>query len=134
MALSTVTGVVFGLVPALRATRSDLVTDLKADERGRAAVDRFGLRNGLVVAQVAICTLLLLCTGLFLRSLQVARGMDLGLTNRNLLLLAFDPGLDRRSDPESRLLLRDILEQSTRRSRCGLRHPDDQRPADSHHE
>jgi predicted permease len=110
IALSIATGVVFGLVPALRATRPDVVTDLKADARGTGSIDRFGLRNGLVVAQIAICTILLLCTGLFLRSLQSARGMDIGLRNRNLLLLAFDPSLDRRPDPQARQLLRDILD------------------------
>jgi putative ABC transport system permease protein len=110
--LSLATGVVFGLVPALRATRPDLVTDLKADGRGNAGVNRFGLRNGLVVAQMAICTLLLLSTGLFLRSLQTARGIDVGLSNRNMLLLAFDPALDHRPDPQARQLLRDILDQA----------------------
>jgi hypothetical protein len=84
---------------------------LKADACGRAGVRRFGLRNGLV-AQITICTVLLVSTGLFLRSLQTARGLDLGLTNRSLLLLAFDPALDRRSDQQSRQLLRDILERA----------------------
>jgi putative ABC transport system permease protein len=110
--LSIVTGVVFGLVPALRATKSDLVSDLKVDPRGDDTVNRFGLRNGLVVAQMAICTLLLLCMGLFLRGLQTARGLDVGLSNRNLLLLDFDPALDRRPDPQARQLLRDILERA----------------------
>jgi predicted permease len=109
--LSVVTAVVFGFVPALRATRLEVITDLKADARSSAR-GRFGLRNGLVVAQVAICTVLLVCMGLFLRSLQTARGMDLGLTKRNLLLMAFDPGLDRRPDPQSQELLRDILERA----------------------
>jgi predicted permease len=113
IALAIVTGVIFGLVPALRATRMDLVTDLKSDSRGTTVADRpgrwFGLRNTLVVVQVAICTVLLLCTGLFLRSLQAAQGLDLGLRNRNLLLLAFDPSLDRRPVAQSRELLRDIL-------------------------
>ena len=110
--LSIVTGVLFGLVPALRATRPDLVTDLKSDPRVMARAHRFGLRNGLVVAQVAICTLLLLCTGLFLRSLQSARGIDIGVSNRNLLLLAFEPALDHRPDPQARQLLREILDQA----------------------
>jgi putative ABC transport system permease protein len=61
---------------------------------------------------MAICTLLLLCTGLFLRSLQTARGIDVGLSNRNMLLLAFDPALDHRPDPQARQLLRDILDQA----------------------
>jgi predicted permease len=112
VSLSVITGLAFGLVPALRATRSDLVADLKADDRGRLALGGLGLRNGLVVVQAAICTLLLLCTGLFLRSLQAADAIDVGLTSRDLLLLTFDPGLDHRSDPESRQLLHGILEQA----------------------
>jgi predicted permease len=112
VALSLVTAVASGLVPALRATSPDLITELKSVARDRRTLDRFALRNGLVVAQVAICTVLLLCMGLFLRSLQAARGMDSGLANRNLLLMAFDPGLGHRPDPESKQLLRDILERA----------------------
>jgi predicted permease len=111
-ALSMITAVGFGLVPALWATRLDMVTGLNADARGSGPAGRFGLRNALVVAQVAICTVLLACMGLSLRSLHTARAMDLGLTKRNLLLLAFDPGLDRRSDAQSQQLLRDILERA----------------------
>jgi predicted permease len=109
LTLSIATGVIFGLVPAIRATRADLVTDLKADARAGAGAGRFGLRNTLAVVQVAICTVLLLCTGLCLRSLQATQRMDLGLGNRNLLLLAFDPSLDRRTDQQARQLLGDIL-------------------------
>ena len=110
--VTLVTGVAFGLVPALRATRLNLVTDLKTDVQASGPVNRFGLRNLLVVAQVAICTVLLLATGLFLRSLQTTRAMDFGLRNRNLLLLAFDPALDHRSNIESRQLLSDVLERA----------------------
>ena len=95
------------LVTALRAN-ADVVADLKADARASASRDRFRLRYGLVVGQVAMCALLLVCTGLFLRSLQSARALDLGLGNRNLLLLGFDPGLGRRSDPQAQQLLSDI--------------------------
>jgi predicted permease len=65
-----------------------------------------------VVVQVAICTVLLLCTGLFLRSLRTAQDIDLGIGNRNLLLLAFDPSLEPRSDTQARQLLREILDQA----------------------
>jgi predicted permease len=112
IALSILTAVAFGLVPALRATRQELIANLKLDARGSAATGRFGLRNGLVVSQVAICTLLLVCMGLFLRSLHTAQQMDLGFANRNLLLLTFDPGLDRRPDLHARQLLREILERA----------------------
>ena len=110
--LSVLTAGAFGLLPSLRATRADLVTDLKTDGRRTVTAGRFRLRHGLVVAQVAICMVLLLCMGLFLRSLQATRAIDLGMKNRNLLLLAFDPGLDRRPDTQSRQLLRDILERA----------------------
>jgi predicted permease len=110
--LSAITAIAFGLVPALRATRVDVIADLKTDARGGVGVDRFRLRHGLVVVQVAICTVLLVCMGLFLRSLQAAQGIDLGLAKRNLLLLAFDPGLDRRPDSQSQQLLRHVLESA----------------------
>ncbi len=109
--LTLATGIAFGLVPALRATKADVITDLKADARiSRIPTARFGLRSGLVVTQVAICTVLVVCMGLFLRNLQVTRAIDLGLTKHDLLLLAFDPGMDHRPDPESKRLLRSILD------------------------
>jgi putative ABC transport system permease protein len=108
--LSIATGLVFGLLPALRATRIELVTDLKAESPASSTVNRFGLRHALVVSQVAICTVLLLATGLFLRSLQTTRGMDLGVRNRNLLLLPFDPALDHRSDIDARRVIGEVLE------------------------
>jgi predicted permease len=106
------TGVVFGFLPALRATKLSLVTHLKTDAQGNSSHKRFRLRDGLAVAQVTICTLLLVCMGLFLRSLQTARAMDPGIETRNRILLSFDPGLDRRSDDESKLLLRGILDRA----------------------
>jgi predicted permease len=109
VALSLVTGALFGIVPALKCTKSDPLTGLKAgvsDDPSRVL-----LRNGLVVTQVAVCTVLLLGMGLFLRSLQTTREMDLGLSNRNLLLLSFDPALDHRPDVQIRPFLGNLLEQ-----------------------
>lgn len=66
--LSLLAGLAFGLLPALRATRTDLVSTLKdegADFGGRIARSR--LRNGLVVAQVALSMVLLIVSGLLLR-------------------------------------------------------------------
>jgi predicted permease len=94
VALSACTGIVFGLVPALRATRPSLTGALKGEETPIGQLRRFGLRNLLVVTQVAICMVLLICSGLFLRSLDSAAGTDIGVAHRNLLLLAFDPGLN----------------------------------------
>jgi predicted permease len=110
--LSVVTGVAFGLLPALRGTKTDLVASLKADRGGSSRAERFGLRNGLVVAQVTISTILLVCMGLFLRSFQQARATDLGLHAENVVLLTFDPSLDRRTDVQARQLLREIIDRA----------------------
>jgi predicted permease len=111
-ALSMLTGVVFGLVPALRATRPGLVGALK-DERVRLGNSRrFGLRNLLVIAQVTICMVLLICSGLFLRSLQSSRAMDTGMAHRNVLMTAFDPSLNRYPAAETRRIFEAVIENA----------------------
>jgi predicted permease len=109
MALAVLTGVVFGLVPALRATRPDLTGALKDERASIGHRRRFGLRNLLVVAQVAICMVLLLGSGLFLRSFHSAGNIDIGLAHRNVLMLAFDPSLNRYSPDETRRVVEEIL-------------------------
>ena len=123
--LSVLTSLVFGLIPALRATRVDLVSGLKPDAPGNVLAHRFGLRSVLVIAQVAICTVLLLCTGLFLRSLYTVQGMNFGVRNRNLLLMAFDPSLGHRTDVHSRQLGVGDPRTGPVHVRCRGRHGDD---------
>jgi predicted permease len=82
-ALAIFTGLLFGIAPALKATRADLNTAMK--ER------RFGLRNILVVTQVTFSLVLLISAGLFLRSLGSAASIDLGLRGDPVLSVAFDP-------------------------------------------
>jgi predicted permease len=113
MALSGLTGLIFGLVPALRATRPDLVGGLKDEQAQIGPSRRFGLRNLLVVAQVAICMLLLICSGLFVRSLSSARNIDPGFTHRNLLMLAFDPSQNRYPPEETRRLVNAIVDRTS---------------------
>jgi predicted permease len=100
--LTLLTGVVFGLVPALRATRQDLAGGLRvhaADAFGSAR--RFSLGNLLVGAQVAAAALLLIGSALFLRSLQSVHSIDLGLNPNNLLILTIDPALDGKSKQQT---------------------------------
>ncbi len=110
MALSALTGVVFGLIPALRATLPDLTGGLKDEHVSIGQSRRFGLRNLLVVAQITICMVLLICSGLFLRSLYSARNIDIGLAHRNVLLVGFDPSLNRYSTGETRRIVDAILD------------------------
>jgi predicted permease len=108
--LSIATAIAFGLVPAFRASRSDLTGALGSVAGQTAGVRRFGMRNGLVVGQVAISGVLVICSGLFLRSLGAAGSADSGMEIQDLTLVRFDPALNRYGQDETRRLLLDILE------------------------
>ncbi len=87
LALTAVTGVIFGLVPALQSTRTELVSALKDDAAGAAGgMRRSRLRGSLVVAQVSLSLVLLVAAGLFLRSLQQGQTVETGFNRRNVLL------------------------------------------------
>jgi predicted permease len=87
VAISFLTGIVFGLVPALQASRPQLIATLKEEKTGSSLrLSRFGLRGLLVTAQVALSLLLLIGAGLFLRSLRNAVTFDPGFDSHNLLL------------------------------------------------
>jgi predicted permease len=109
--LAVGTGIVFGLVPALRATRPDLTTWLKNEAGGLGGLRRFGLRNCLVVVQVTLSLVLLVCAGLFLRSLQNASSIDLGMRTDGVTFMAFDPKLGHYSPEKSRQFLAQVRER-----------------------
>jgi predicted permease len=89
IAVSLLTGVLFGLAPAWRATRLDLATSLKQSRRTTGAVSR--LSKGLIVAQVALSLLLLVGAGLFIRTLYNLQHVNLGFNQENLLLFRLQP-------------------------------------------
>jgi len=91
--VSVATGILFGLTPALRATRHDLTSALKdlTGPRGRG-MPRSVLHRVLVVSQVALSLLLLVGTGLLVRSLQNLRGLDAGFESDNVLVFSIDVG------------------------------------------
>ena len=93
LALSMLTGIVFGIVPAWRATKVDLAPSLKDNARGSSAASRSLLSRGLVVTQVALSLLLLIGAGLFLRTLLNLQRVEPGFNTRNLLLFGVQPGL-----------------------------------------
>src|SRR5256885_5689587 len=68
LAVSLLTGVIFGLAPAWRATRLDLATPLKHSRRSSGKLSRLG--QGLIVAQVSLSLLLLVGAGLFIRTMH----------------------------------------------------------------
>jgi len=101
--VSLLTGVIFGLAPALQSTRPDLVPALKDDIPGmwdppavglrgrRRRRSRFTLRRALVVTQVALSLLLLVGAGLFVRTLQNLRDIDIGVRHDRTVLVNVDP-------------------------------------------
>jgi predicted permease len=97
-AVSLLTGILFGLTPAFRATRIDLTPSLKTV--GRSV--RGGLRSGkiLCVAQVALSLVLLIGAGLFVRSLQKLNAQDSGVDRDRVLIVRVEPrGSDQRNIP-----------------------------------
>ena len=101
-ALSILTAILFGLAPALRATRTDLVNALKNAGATFGGSRRFGMRNVLVVVQVAVSLILLVGAGLFLRSLRNASSIDTGMRADGVLTMAFDPKLHSYTVEQSR--------------------------------
>jgi predicted permease len=88
--LAVLSGIAFGLVPALRATRPDLIGVVKSEgatATGRSASSR--LSSALVVAQVSICFVLLIPAGLLLRSVQLNLATDPGYDAKNLLAVGY---------------------------------------------
>ncbi len=88
-AVSVATGVLFGLAPALRATRLDLAPQLK--QAASSTTPRRGLGWLLVASQVALSVVLLFGAGLFVRTFRNLDGQDLGFERENLLLFEVDP-------------------------------------------
>jgi macrolide transport system ATP-binding/permease protein len=108
LVISLITGVIFGLAPALLASRTDLVAVIKGGAAGPShSRRRWNLRGALVVAQVTISIVVLICAGLFIRSLGQARKTDPGFQTENLVtmminldLLTYDQETSLRFYPE----------------------------------
>ena len=111
--VSIATGLVFGLAPAWHSSNPDVVPVLKGDaaaaQRGKRTA--FGLRNVLVVAQVALSLVVLVCGGLFIKSFRKAQTMDPGFDNANGLIVSLSPTLIGYEDEQSRQLYRRVLER-----------------------
>jgi predicted permease len=93
--ITIITGIAFGLVPALQASRVDLLTVLRARDANATGVGggRFNLRNGLVVAQIAFSLALVVGAGMFARSMDGAQQIDPGFETRNVLLASVNVGM-----------------------------------------
>ena len=111
-ALTLVTGVIFGLLPSLRASRPDPWTTLK-DTMGSIAGTggSLFLRKGLVTAQVALSFLLLFGAGLFVRSLQNLKTTETGVALDNLVAFQVSPALSGYTNERAAIFDRDLLDR-----------------------
>ena len=110
MLVTALTGIVFGMAPALRATGVNLNDVLKQSGRSVSG-SRSALSKSLLVVQVAISLVLLVGAGLFLRTLTNLRQVDVGFNPRNLLLFRINPQLNRYEEKRQIALYTQLLER-----------------------
>jgi predicted permease len=112
MCLTFATGIIFGLLPALRASRPDPWTTLKDTVGSIAGTGgSLFLRKGLVTVQVALSFLLLFGAGLFVRSLQNLKTTDTGVALDNLVTFQLSPALSGYTEARAVQFNRDLLER-----------------------
>ena len=94
LTLSILSGALFGMVPALRASRVEVTPALKSEATGIVAGGRaFGVRSGLVILQVALSLILLVGAALLLSTLHRIYSIDLGFNRERMLLMTVNPVL-----------------------------------------
>jgi predicted permease len=111
-ALSVLTGIIFGLAPAMESSRPDVIDALKSGRGSGEAARGSRTRNLLVVAEVALAVVLLVSAGLMVRTFMALQNTDSGLAARDVLMVSVPllapkyPTIERRN-----LLAQDVLER-----------------------
>lgn len=107
---SLLSGIAFGVMPALRSTRRDLIPALK-DDRQLTGQRRSRLRGSIVVAQITVCLVLLISAGLCVKSLFNARSIDPGFSTHDIAVAHLDPGSLGYTKTQDRLFYQQLLER-----------------------
>ncbi|HVI71700.1 MAG TPA: ABC transporter permease, partial [Pyrinomonadaceae bacterium] len=109
--VSIIAGLLFGLVPAVQASRANLSSTIKEKNRMRTGFLRVSLSSLMVVMQVGLSMVLLTGAGLFARSLVKLQNEDLGFERNNLLLVGIDPRLAGYKPVELTALYQQLLDR-----------------------
>jgi predicted permease len=109
-AATMLTGLVFGTAPALHATGMNVSAALKENSRAIAG-SRTRLGKSLLIVQVAVSLVLLIGAGLFLRTLENLRRVEVGFNPHNLVLFRVNPTLNRYDEARTRALYRDLADR-----------------------
>ncbi len=108
---SLLTGIVFGLVPALQSSRPNLVIELKERTTQATGARWYNIRHLLVVGQLALSLVALVSAGLFLRSLANAQQIELGFDADGLMVMGINAGNQGFDETRGRDLYRRVLER-----------------------
>ncbi len=108
--VSVATTVAFGLLPALQATKTDLVPALK-NEAASQKLRHWHVRDYMVAAQVGLSALLLFCSVLVVKSLQKALDAPIGYNPQSAVTASFDLGIQGYDEPRGREFERGLLER-----------------------
>lgn len=113
-ALALLTGVLFGLAPAVKGSRADIATTLNAGGRsGSATWTRGSLRSILVISEVSLALITLVGAGLFIRSMQNAQKTDMGFESQRLFVMNFDLGSLHYDEAHGQQFYRDAIQRAT---------------------
>lgn len=113
LAVSLGAGLLIGLFPMLQTRSSDLMSAIRGDEGARWLTRRrFSLSHLLVVVQVALCSLALVCAGLFLKSLGSSHRIDPGFDVERLASVSFDLQAQGLDEPRGRAFQQQLLERA----------------------
>jgi macrolide transport system ATP-binding/permease protein len=114
-ALSLMTGVLFGLAPAMQSTRVDVISAMKemlaGEPGGRHVFWRLSLNHVLVVGQIAVSLLMLVAAGLFVRTLTHLQSIELGFNRENVLIFQLNARQAGHKDPEIAAFYDDLLKR-----------------------
>jgi putative ABC transport system permease protein len=101
LVVSVATGILFGLAPAVQATKPDLASSMKEESRGSSGgAGRRRLRDSLIVAEIALAFMLLVVSGLMMRSFVGLLNIDAGFDSTNLLTMRLPVSTEQIPDPE----------------------------------
>ena len=110
VAIAALTGMLAGLLPAIKASAPSLVSDLRGDApAGRVGRHRFTLRDAVVVSQVALTAVLLVVAGLLLRSLGASQQADVGFDPRGVAAISLDTDMVRYNSERGAAFWREAL-------------------------
>jgi predicted permease len=114
LVLSLVTAILFGLLPAIRASRADLAGALKREPLFAAGRRPIRLANGLVIVQVALSLVALITAALFLRSVKGAHAIDLGYDSKPVAVVSLNLAQGGYDDVRGRQFARDVRDRVAR--------------------